>query len=122
MVLFSSALFCLANLYFEILALKTSQFSISLLLVRINLELDKAMMGSPKVQLHGTHEPVMKSNSSSSTLRSKSPRLRWTRELHELFVHVVDLLGGEQSEFHKCEMEVALCVLLLELKELRGEC
>ena len=29
--------------------------------------------------------------------RSKSPRLRWTPDLHHLFVQVVDLLGGEQS-------------------------
>ena len=30
--------------------------------------------------------------------RSKSPRLRWTPDLHHLFVQVVDLLGGEQSK------------------------
>lgn len=29
--------------------------------------------------------------------RSKMPRLRWTNDLHQSFVHAVDRLGGEDS-------------------------
>lgn len=31
-------------------------------------------------------------------LRSKTPRLRWTPELHLCFIHAVERLGGEESE------------------------
>lgn len=31
-------------------------------------------------------------------VRSKSPRLRWTRELHLAFVHAVERLGGQESK------------------------
>lgn len=32
-------------------------------------------------------------------VRSKMPRLRWTPELHLSFVHAVERLGGQESEF-----------------------
>lgn len=32
-------------------------------------------------------------------IRSKMPRLRWTPELHRAFVHAVERLGGQDSEF-----------------------
>lgn len=31
-------------------------------------------------------------------LRSKTPRLRWTPELHLCFINAVERLGGEESE------------------------
>jgi hypothetical protein len=31
-------------------------------------------------------------------VRSKSPRLRWTPDLHHCFVHAVERLGGEDSK------------------------
>lgn len=33
-------------------------------------------------------------------VRSKLPRLRWTPDLHLRFVHAVQRLGGQESEFH----------------------
>ena len=33
-------------------------------------------------------------------VRSKLPRLKWTPELHLRFVHAVQRLGGQESEFH----------------------
>lgn len=32
-------------------------------------------------------------------IRSKVPRLRWTPELHRCFVHAIERLGGQDSEF-----------------------
>lgn len=32
-------------------------------------------------------------------VRSKTPRLRWTPELHLRFVHAVERLGGQDSKF-----------------------
>lgn len=32
-------------------------------------------------------------------VRSKLPRLRWTPDLHLRFVHAVERLGGQESEF-----------------------
>lgn len=32
-------------------------------------------------------------------VRSKMPRLRWTPDLHLSFVHAVERLGGQESEF-----------------------
>lgn len=32
-------------------------------------------------------------------VRSRAPRLRWTPDLHRSFVHAVDLLGGEDSDY-----------------------
>lgn len=32
-------------------------------------------------------------------VRSKMPRLRWTPDLHLRFIHVVERLGGQNSEF-----------------------
>lgn len=32
-------------------------------------------------------------------VRSKMPRLRWTPDLHLRFVHAVERLGGQDSEF-----------------------
>lgn len=32
-------------------------------------------------------------------IRSKMPRLRWTADLHQCFVHAVQRLGGEESMF-----------------------
>lgn len=32
-------------------------------------------------------------------VRSKMPRLRWTQDLHLAFVHAVERLGGQESEF-----------------------
>lgn len=43
-----------------------------------------------------------KKTSSSSVrpyVRSKLPRLRWTPDLHLRFVHAVQRLGGQESEF-----------------------
>lgn len=31
-------------------------------------------------------------------VRSKMPRLRWTQDLHQCFVHAVERLGGEDSK------------------------
>lgn len=33
-------------------------------------------------------------------VRSKMPRLRWTPDLHLSFVHAVERLGGQESEFN----------------------
>lgn len=32
-------------------------------------------------------------------VRSKTPRLRWTPELHLRFIHAVERLGGQDSKF-----------------------
>ncbi|KAK1261711.1 putative Myb family transcription factor [Acorus gramineus] len=32
-------------------------------------------------------------------IRSKVPRLRWTPDLHHCFVHAIEKLGGQESEF-----------------------
>ena len=49
-----------------------------------------------------SHEPKMK-NSQRIGVRqynkSELPRLRWTTELHELFVEAVEHLGGKDSKF-----------------------
>lgn len=33
-------------------------------------------------------------------VRSKVPRLRWTPDLHQCFVHVIERLGGQDSKFY----------------------
>lgn len=32
--------------------------------------------------------------------RSKNPRLRWTPDLHRCFIHAVEKLGGQESEYY----------------------
>lgn len=38
-------------------------------------------------------------------VRSKSPRLRWTPELHRSFVHAIERLGGQESKFLPIEFK-----------------
>lgn len=45
-------------------------------------------------------------------VRSKMPRLRWTPELHLAFVHAVERLGGQDSEFQPC-----IHILVKEIKK-----
>lgn len=39
-------------------------------------------------------------------VRSKQPRLRWTPDLHHLFVHVVERLGGQQKATPKLVLQL----------------
>lgn len=47
-----------------------------------------------------------KTNSGSvrQYVRSKTPRLRWTPELHLRFVHAVERLGGQDSKYRRVEI------------------
>lgn len=47
-----------------------------------------------------------KTNSGSvrQYIRSKTPRLRWTPELHLRFVHAVERLGGQDSKYTRVEI------------------
>ncbi|KAJ0815199.1 putative transcription regulator Homeodomain-LIKE family [Helianthus annuus] len=56
------------------------------------------------------HDKKVEAVGSSSTnikgpvrqyVRSKMPRLRWTRELHHAFVNTIERLGGHDSKFSK---------------------
>jgi len=40
--------------------------------------------------------------------KSENPRLRWTPELHEYFVEVVEGLGGKNSEFFLLQLDLGL--------------
>lgn len=44
-----------------------------------------------------TAEDLEKAQSVRQYVRSKMPRLRWTPELHNSFVHAVEKLGGQDS-------------------------
>ena len=44
-------------------------------------------------------ESEKKSSSVRPYVRSKMPRLRWTPDLHLRFIHAVERLGGQDSEF-----------------------
>lgn len=48
-------------------------------------------------------ENSRKANCGSVTqyMRSKTPRLQWTPELHLCFVHAVEILGGQESKPRK---------------------
>lgn len=48
---------------------------------------------------HSTVEESEKKPSVRPYVRSKMPRLRWTPDLHLRFVHAVEKLGGQESEF-----------------------
>ncbi|XP_022847598.1 putative Myb family transcription factor At1g14600 [Olea europaea var. sylvestris] len=39
-------------------------------------------------------------------VRSKMPRLRWTQDLHQCFVHAVERLGGEDRATPKMVLEL----------------
>lgn len=49
---------------------------------------------------NSTVEENEKKTSVRPYVRSKLPRLRWTPDLHLRFVHAVQRLGGQESEFH----------------------
>ena len=49
---------------------------------------------------NSTVEENEKKSSVRPDIRSKLPRLRWTPDLHLRFVHAVQRLGGQESEFH----------------------
>jgi len=42
--------------------------------------------------------------------KSENPRLRWTPELHEYFVEVVEGLGGKNSEFFLLQLDLGLAI------------
>jgi hypothetical protein len=42
-------------------------------------------------------------------VRSKVPRLRWTPELHRCFVHAIERLGGQDSEYSSCWIIAFFC-------------
>lgn len=48
---------------------------------------------------NSTVEESEKKPSVRPYVRSKMPRLRWTPELHLRFMHAVERLGGQDSEF-----------------------
>lgn len=62
-----------------------------------------------KINNHGSSSSnsTLEENSKKSTasgsvrqyIRSKTPRLRWTPELHLCFVHAVERLGGQDRKF-----------------------
>ncbi|KAI8002029.1 putative Myb family transcription factor [Camellia lanceoleosa] len=45
----------------------------------------------------GLPELSLKTGGVRPYVRSKVPRLRWTPDLHQCFVHTVERLGGEES-------------------------
>lgn len=52
--------------------------------------------------------------------KSENPRLRWTPELHEYFVEVVEGLGGKNSEFFLLQIDLglpisSLCVIIMSI-------
>lgn len=49
---------------------------------------------------NSTVEENDKKGSVRPYVRSKLPRLRWTPDLHLRFLHAVQRLGGQESEFH----------------------
>lgn len=49
-------------------------------------------------------------------IRSKMPRLRWTPDLHLRFVHAVEKLGGQESEFYNIQPSSLLNILVITLK------
>lgn len=48
---------------------------------------------------NSTVEESDKKSSVRPYVRSKMPRLRWTPDLHHRFVHSIERLGGQDSEF-----------------------
>lgn len=43
-------------------------------------------------------------------VRSKVPRLRWTPELHQCFLHAIERLGGQHSKYHVVVVVVVIIV------------
>lgn len=47
-------------------------------------------------------------------VRSKTPRLRWTPDLHQCFMHAVEQLGGENSKAIKINIaDLAIQIVLV---------
>lgn len=55
-----------------------------------NLPAERMIMPRPTGLLTTTSRPYV---------RSRVPRLRWTPDLHRCFLHAVDRLGGEDSDY-----------------------
>lgn len=57
---------------------------------RANLPAERMILPRPTGLLTTTSRPYV---------RSRVPRLRWTPDLHRCFMHAVDRLGGEDSDY-----------------------
>lgn len=64
---------------------------------------------------NSTVEENDKKTSVRPYVRSKLPRLRWTPDLHLRFVHAVQRLGGQESEFHTHTHTHIILVVLIFL-------
>lgn len=61
--------------------------------------ISKATDGGSSSSSSTIEENENKSSSVRPYVRSKTPRLRWTHDLHLRFVQAVERLGGQESKF-----------------------
>lgn len=73
----------------------------------------EAVRGGSSSNTSTTAEDREKASTVRQYVRSKMPRLRWTPELHNSFVHAVEKLGGQDSMSYSTSFVIIINTLFI---------